>query len=147
MATTPFRAVNWSPNELIGEDKMDQVSNNINWLRDNTPRVIYTLPSGVQRVEGIRIASGRVLIGARKSEDANAEVRFGNFFSNQCQPNITTGIVSAHTRRLFAVIRGIGQLQPDNRGFEVLVRAANETKKQDASIVYNFYVSWHAMGY
>lgn len=147
MASTPFRAVNWSPNELIGEDKMDQMSANMNWLRDNTPRAVYTLPSGLRRVEGVRVVSGRVFIATSKSDEASAEVRFSNFFSVECQPSVTTGIISNHTRRIFSVVKGIGQLQPDHRGFEVRVTADNGTKKKEASIAHSFYVAWQAMGY
>lgn len=147
MAATPFRAVNWSPNELIGEDKMDQMSANMNWLRDNTPRAVYTLPGGTQRVEGVRVVSGKVVIGARKTDTAEATVRFGNFFSTQCQPVITTGIVSGNTRKLFVVYKGIGQLQPDHRGFEVMVKSDNGTAKREASIPNTFYVAWTALGY
>jgi len=146
MAATPFRAVNWSPNELVGEDKMTQISANMNWLRDNTPRVVYTLPSGLRRVEGVRIASGRIMIAARKSDDATATVRFSNFFSSRCQPNITTGIVATGQVRIFCVTHGIGQLQPDDRGFQVVVNIAAENKKTD-KIAKSFYVHWQAMGY
>jgi len=148
MAAEPYRAVNWSPNEVIGEDKMDQMSANMNWLRDNTPRAVYTLPSGLRRVEGVRIASGRVMIAARKSDDGSATVQFNNFFSARCQPNITTGIVAAGIpNRVFCFINGIGDvLAPDERGFQVWVNIASESKKTDR-INKSFYVHWQAMGY
>lgn len=146
MATTPFRAVNWSPSELVGEDKMDQMNSNMSWLRDNTPRGVYTLPSGLRRVEGLRIASGRVLITARKSDSAIAPVRFGNFFSSRCQPIVTTGIVAEGQRKIFAIINGFGQLHPDHRGFQVAVNIAADAEKFDR-ISKSFYVTWQAMGY
>lgn len=147
MATTPFKATNWSPNELIGEDKMDQMSANMNWLRDNTPRGLYTLPGGSKRVEGLRIASGKAIVASRKAAVADIEVRFSSFFSSGCQPSITTGIVSNATRRIFLVYRGIGQVQPDNRGFELRLTADNGTAKKEASINHTVWVAWQAMGY
>lgn len=142
-----FKAVNWTPNELLAEAKTDQLGDNGEWLYVNTPRAIYTLPGGLRRVDGVRIASGRVFIAKKdKSDSDTATVRFGNFFTARCDPIITTGIVSEHQRKIFCVVSGIGQLQPDNRGFQVGVNIAAESKKKDV-IAHSFYVSWQAMGY
>lgn len=142
-----FKAINWTPNELLAETKTDQMADNAEYLYLNTPRAIYTLPGGLRRVEGIRIATGRVLIAKRlKSDSASATVRFGNFFTTRCDPIITTGIVSEHQTKIFATINGIGQLQPDNRGFQVGVNIAAESKKKD-KIAHSFYIAWQAMGY
>ena len=146
MPATPYRAINWTPNELVAEDKMDQLANNVQWLHDNTPRALYTLPSGLRRVEGVRIAGGRVMIHKRKSDTASVAVRFGNFFSNNCEPIITTGIVTQGQRKIFCVINGIGQLQPDHRGFEAHVEIAADAKKND-KIARSFFVTWQALGY
>jgi len=142
-----FRAINWTPNELLGESKTDQMADNAEWLFTHTPRAIYTLPGGLTRTEGVKIASGRVIIAKRmKSDSANANVKFGNFFTNNCEPNITTGIVSEHQTKIFATINGIGgSLLPDNRGFSVGVNIAAGKKKD--KIAHSFYVTWQAMGY
>lgn len=142
-----FRAINWTPNEQIGERKMDQMADNSEWLYRNTPRAIYTLPGGIRRVEGVKMASGRAIITKRDRDSATVEVRFGNYFSSRCEPNITTGIVSANSQgRVFCVVHGIGRLIPDNRGFQVGVNIAATTKKLD-KIAQTMYVTWQAMGY
>lgn len=142
-----FKAVNWSPNELLAEAKTDQMGDNAEYLFNNTPRAVYTLPGGLRRAQGVKIAAGRVLIARRlKSDSASATVRFGNFFTANCEPVITTGIVSEGQAKIFCVINGIGQLQPDNTGFQVGVNIAAETKKSDI-IAHSFYISWQAMGY
>lgn len=142
-----FKAVNWTPNELLAEAKTDQMSDNADYLFANTPRAVYTLPGGLRRAQGIKIASGRVLIAKTlKSDSASATVRFGNFFTANCDPIVTTGIVSEGQRKIFCVINGIGQLQPDNTGFQVGVNIAAESKKTD-KIATSFYVAWQAMGY
>lgn len=142
-----FKAINWTPNELLAETKTDQLADNAEWLYNNTPRAIYTLPGGLRRVQGVKIASGRVLIGKRlKSDSASATVRFGNFFTARCEPIITTGIVAEHQTKIFATINGIGRLVPDNRGFQVGVNIAAEAKKND-KIARSFYIAWQAMGY
>ena len=126
---------------------MDQLANNVQWLFENTPRAMYTLPSGLRRVEGVRMSAGRVLIPRRtKSDTASATVRFGNFFSSSCEPIITTGIVTTHQRKIFVIINGIGRLNPDHTGFQVEVEVAAEGKKKD-KIANSFYVTWQALGY
>lgn len=143
MAATPFRAINWAPNELIGEDKMDQLANNTQWLYENTPRTLYTLPGGLKRPDGIRISSGKALITRRNAANAAVNVYFSNFFSARCEPVVTTGIVSNDAVQVFAVINGLGStLNPTSSGFQVQVRLAASPK-----IKRSFYVSWHAMGY
>lgn len=142
-----FKAVNWTPNERIGERKTNQMADNADWLMLNTPRAVYTLPGGLRRNEGVKIAAGRVLVGQRnKSDSANVTVRFGNYFSPRCEPIITTGIVSNHQVKIHHTINGIGRLQPDARGFNVGVSIAADKKKQD-KIAHSFYVTWQAVGY
>lgn len=142
-----FKAVNWTPNEKLGETKTNQMADNAQWLYDNTPRAVYTLPGGLRRIEGVRIAAGRVIIAKNKQSDSETtQVRFGNFFSTRCEPIITTGIVAEHQARIFCVTNGIGKLQPDHRGFNVSVNIAAEGTKNDA-ILRSFYVTWQAMGY
>lgn len=141
-----FKAVNWTPNEMLGERKTDQLADNADWLYRNTPRAIYTLPSGLRRVEGVKIAAGRVIIGKKDGDTANATVRFGNFFTVRCEPIITTGIVSEAQTRIFCTISGIGRLQPDSTGFNAGVNIAANQKEND-KITQSFYITWQAMGY
>lgn len=141
-----YKAVNWSPTELLGQSKTEQLGDNAEWLFNNTPRAIYTLPGGLRRAEGIKLAAGRVLITKRKSDSATVTVRFADFFSSGCQPIVTTGIIAEGQTRIFCTVNGIGILQPDNRGFQASVNVAAETKKND-SIARSLYISWQAMGY
>jgi hypothetical protein len=140
-----FKVVNWTPNEVVGEEKMEQMNTNMVWLRDNTPRAIYTLPSGFRRDTGLRIAAGRTNFAARRSDTARSTVYFNNLFVEGCQPIITTGLISNKQVNVVHAISGIGQLHPDARGFEINV-AVNASKKKHDKIK-GFYVSWIAMGY
>lgn len=146
MASTPFRAVSWAPSELIGEDKMDQLAYNVNYLRDHKVGGLYTLPGGARREEGVRIAAGRVRIGRSKDDSSSAGVRFGRFFSTGCEPIITTGIVAEGQRKIFCILNGYGRLQPDHRGFQVHVNVMADAKRND-KIASAFYISWQALGY
>ncbi len=141
-----FKAINWTPSEAIGEAKMDAMTHNAEWLYLNTPRGIYTTSGGLRRVEGVRIACGRVLVAKRKSDSATVQVRFGNFFSTRCDPIVTTGVVSDAQTQIFCVVSGIGQLLPDSRGFNAGVNVAAEAEAND-KISESFYVTWQAMGY
>lgn len=146
MASTPFRAVNFQPNQLLSADLLNQLATNQTWLYENTPRSVYTY-AGITRREGTRIVSGRALIGATTKNNASTTVRFGNFFSTNCNPNITHGIVSAQQRRFFVTIDGIGQLMPDNTGFQIHVYLDAQTPKKQDKISRNIYIPWIAMGY
>lgn len=145
MTTTAFKAVSFSPNELISDPKMDIITDNEDFLFRNTPRAIYTLP-GIARVEGVRFASGRALISRSVSDSASVDVTFGNYFSNGCQPIITNGIISDNQTQVFCVVHGIGKIIPDHTGFRIEVNIAATNKKLD-KIARGFYVTWTAMGY
>jgi hypothetical protein len=140
-----FKALNWSPNEMLGESKIDAMTDNSEFLFANTPRALYTLP-GVARVEGVRLCSGRALITARASDSAGVTVSFGNYFSNGCQPIITTGVNIEGTVQIHCVFHGIGMLIPDHTGFQIEVNVDTPTKATD-KIARSFYVSWQALGY
>lgn len=146
MATTPFRAVNFQPNQLLTEELLDQLATNQTWLFENTPRATYHYGS-LTRKEGVKIISGRALIGATKKNNESTTVRFGDAFSANCNPNITTGIVSGNQRRFFVTIDGIGQMMPDNTGFQIHVYLDAQTAKKQDKITRNIYIPWIAMGY
>lgn len=145
MASTPFQVVSWNPLDPITDDKLDAMVNNDNWLRDNQVRGRYGA-NGVNKDTGIRIASGLALITSGKSAQKSKYVSFGNYFSDSCKPIVTTGIVSASQRQIYATIDGPGSKpQPTRDGFQVHVHVTSSNKKKKISR--NFYVSWHALGY
>lgn len=140
---TVFKALNWSPNELIGEPKMDTLVSNAEFLFYNTPRVLL---SDIKRVEGVKIASGRGIIAPRDSDTAGLTISFGNFFSSGCQPIITTGISANNEVAIFCVVNGISTEQPDNTGFQVEVNVATTNAALD-KFVQSVYINWMAVGY
>jgi hypothetical protein len=146
MAATPYRPINWAPNEIITEDKMDQMANNVQWIKENKPDALYTLPGGTKRYTGVKIAGGRVMIPPHpKTDTATATIRFGDFFTNRCQPIITTGILSNHIMT-FCITNGINGLIPDNTGFEIHAKYFSDGKKK-STIGKSFYIQWQALGY
>jgi hypothetical protein len=144
MGTTTFKPVNWNPNEIVSEEKMDQIANNVQWVKENKPDALYTLPQGTKRYSGVKVCGGRAIIPPNaKSDTANVRVRFSNFFTSRCQPLITTGVVSNHIRT-FCIVNGINGLIPDDTGFEIQVMKFSQ--KQE-NINKTFYVNWIALGY
>lgn len=114
-------------------------------MKENTPRATYT-SGGIRRTEGVKVLTGRALIGATKNTNATTTVRFGNFFSADTRPNIAHSILSGHQRRFFVTIDGIGTLFPDNRGFQIHVFMDAQTPKKFDHIAHNIYIPWIAVG-
>ena len=145
MASEEFKVISWSPLDPITDEKLDAMVSNDNWLRDNMARAQYAA-NGVHRDVGVRIASGLALITAGTKAAKSKDVNFGSYFSESWKPIVTTGIVSASQRQIFATIDGPGSApQPTRDGFQVhvFVPATSGRKK----IQRNCYVSWHAIGY
>ena len=143
MAVTQYRAVRWSPNELIGEDKMNQMSTNMDWIAQNTPRALYTI-DGLKTQQGIKIAAGMAFFQGSTTKDGSESesVIFGDFFSPNCMPIITTGSVSIYMRSFFVGLHGLNGLKPDARGFII-----NARRPSGKPFPRSFYVAWQALGY
>lgn len=146
MAATAFNPISWSPSENITDEKMQQYADNLQWVYDNTPRALYTNPSGLKKPTGVRIVAGKALITARNAQTASVRVQFGNAFSNGCFPIITTGINNTFQDRVFSRFQGIGQVQPNHTGFQLFIEIPSYTKTKEI-IKNNFYVHWTAIGY
>jgi hypothetical protein len=139
MTATPYKPVSWSEDELITPDKMSQITNNSQWLYENTPRVSYNAFK-VNRATGIKIACGLMVMGSVKSLTHTKSVYFGNFFSAASHPIVTTGLTTTGLRKIFTTISGIGVLHPDQRGFQITCEGMSNLER-------SFYVTWQAMGF
>lgn len=144
MSATPYRVVSWQPLDLITTDNVGQMSNNEQWLYENTPRSWYTA-FGVNQTEGVRIVAGTALITARKADSGSKAVYFGNQFTSGCRPIVTTGINSS-IRRIEVTLGGIGQFFPSDVGFTVYAYV-NAIDKKKNILTSNVYVHYQALGY
>lgn len=140
-----FKALNWSPNEVLDEPKLDTLSGNLDYLFANTPRALYTVP-GIARTEGVKLVSGKAVMGPAPSNSSVVTVTFGNYFSNGCQPNITTGVISNRHKMIFDSYWGIGKTIPDHTGFQIQIVFGSPNNKV-YQITGTPYVAWMAMGY
>lgn len=142
-----YRAVHWEPLDVISDEVMDRMSSNIQAIHDYTPRARWSAGT-LTHTQGIKISSGRHLIPKQKGNEATATVRFGGFFSGNCQPNITTGINARMQQNIYCTISGTpgAGLTPNNDGFVLHVQIAKEDGEKK-KIARNIWVHWIAMGY
>lgn len=145
MASKAFVAVSWSPNQLIDEDSLDQMNNNIVYLRDQGVDGLYQHGGGGGTTTGIKILCGRLAVPARRSDNAHLSVHFRNFFTANSAPVITTSINSPTQNPVFLVIAGLGKAIPDHRGFRAHIQVEYPSKQADR--IRHMWVHWIAMGY
>lgn len=124
MSQTGYKPVQWNVGDNLTKERLNQMANNDQWLFDNLTRSDYQA-FGVHRTAGIRIAAGTALIRTNTKPWGFTDVHFGNFFSSGSTPIITTGVVSAHIRRVFVTVEGFGQTQPTSEGFRIWVNTVN----------------------
>jgi len=134
-------------------DLMDQIQQNLQFIKDNTPRgrLFRRTSSGIVLKDNLLVViAGKTKISRnRKSSTARATVKFGAAFDPVCSPNVTTAICADHQRTLFCQVNGPGGKNlPDHTGFEIYCSVQDDptTKKTDV-IKKDFFVHWIAMGF
>src|SRR5690348_11454332 len=121
MATKEFVAVNWTANQVIDEDSLDQLNNNTVYLRNQMVDGKYMhLNNGVVDT-GLKILCGRKQITPRKSDTAIVRIGFAKLFTPDSTPVVTHSIVSPSAVQFFSIINGINRLHPNHQGFECKV--------------------------
>jgi hypothetical protein len=131
---------------MASKDSMDQVNNNVTYLRDQSVDGKYMhLNNGVTDI-GLKILCGRKEITPRKQDVAVVRIGFAKMFQPNSIPVVTTSITSPNQVHIFSIINGIGQLHPNHQGFECKVNVAATGKKNDM-IAKSLFVNWIAMGY
>lgn len=146
MANRQFVAVNWTANQLIDEDSMDQVNSNLVWMRNHKVEGKYQHLGNSTTEVGLKILCGRRQITPRKNDTAIVQVGFTKIFTPDSIPVITTSIVSPSQVNFFTIINGINRLHPNHQGFECKVNVA-ATKKANDKIQKSIFINWIAMGY
>jgi hypothetical protein len=146
MASTPFKVVSWSPNDVITDEKLGNMVFNDDWLKDNRMAGKYK-GNSVSIDTGIKLLVGIATIGSSKSANASKAVDFENHFTEGCKPNVTTGIISSTQRQIFVTVDGPGnKAQPTRDGMQIHVHVESSNKKKK-KITDMFYVHWQAVGY
>lgn len=145
MGATPYKAVTWG-DEPIYKDKLNQMTNNEQWLFENAPVVNYNT-YGIKRNAGLKIMAGIAVVPAAKAASASATVNFGTFFSSGCKPVITVGTQPTGAQGRFHVsIKGIDGYYPDHRG-AVFIAAPDSTNTKLNVMSARVYVHFIAIGW
>lgn len=139
--------------EIITTNDLNQVSENLQWIKDNTPRMTYHGLGATNRnvTSNIIIVGGKVEIPAnRKSDSVAKEVRYkANTFLSGSHPHVLLGIEGAYWsdyHKLHAVVQGRGgKGYPDHIGFRVHVNNHALSAAND-KMVRMIRVHWIAIG-
>lgn len=147
MASKEFVAVTWSPGQMIDQDTLDQINNNLTFLRDQSVDGSYMhLNNGVTSA-GVKILAGRKLVPPVKSDTTSARIGFAKMFTPDSVPIVVCTILAAdHSVKFSHTISGIGRDHPNHQGFQVKINRHAESEKKDV-IDKALYVNWIAMGY
>lgn len=129
--TQPYKAVSWNE-EPISVDKLNTMTNNDQWLFENTPRMKYH-GYNILKTSGLRILATYALIPATTARASSRGVYFGSFFSQGCQPIVVAQPVPTNSgqRRFFVAVNGIGRAVPDHTGATITLTASELNPKSD----------------
>jgi hypothetical protein len=146
MAATPYKPVTWG-DEPTYKDKLNQMTNNDQWLYENAPRLNFNT-YGIKRTSGVKIMAAIAVVRANKSLWTSTTFNFGTFFSSGCKPVIVTGTQPTGGKyRYHTIVKGIGSYYPDHRGVEVHVGADYYGTGTKNTVDTNVYVHFIAVGW
>ena len=144
MPATPFKPVLWGNNDALATEKLNQMTNNDQYLFENMPRVMYNA-YGVKKTTSVKVLAGIVSVAPSNALWAAANVEFGSFFTAGCKPVVVTGTQPTGNRwRYHTIVKGIGTYYPDHRGINVAVGAdyyGTSTKNVVDQRVYVHYIA------
>jgi hypothetical protein len=116
MTAKPYVPTSWG-DEPIFTDKLNQMTNNDQWLFENSPRMYYS-GYGVKKPNGIKIMGSVLTLAGSKTKAQYGTYNFGTFFSSGCLPIVATSVNPQSGYAGFSLaIRGISSNVIDNRGF------------------------------
>lgn len=141
-ASNDFIAVNWNSNQLIDEDSLDQINNNINWLKNNSLTGQYQTATGYPLSTGLKILAGKTTVPGQGTTDIYADIYFAKAFTQGSSPVITYGVyvgtwICGHS---LMGLDGTGNI--DHRGFKIHIQS-----NIYGPIPVNPIVNWTAVGY
>jgi hypothetical protein len=141
-ASTEFIAVNWNANQLIDEDSLDQINNNVNWLKNNSLTGSYQTATGYPISQGLKILTGKSTIPGQGQIDLYQDVYFAKSFTPNSSP-VVTATAWCHTHISPLNIFGLdGSSTIDHRGFRVHMYSV-----VNGAYTVNPIINWIAIGY
>lgn len=106
-------------------ERMNEMSNNDQWLYENMPRLQYSV-NGIKRNSGVKILAGQTRWPAEpRWEYVGLDISFGSFFTPGCNPTVVAtaaGSSSPHKKYVTTCSLGAaGNEVIDHRGFTAFV--------------------------
>jgi hypothetical protein len=125
----------------MSTEKLAAMTNNDQWLFENTPRMLYNAYS-INKPSGIKIMASVVVLAPSKTLYYSGVFNFGSFFSANSRPIVvpTVNPIGGAGHGYTSNVIGIGMPSPDYRGFTVLVAARAVTSQR-------LYVPFIAVGW
>ena len=144
--TLPYKPTTWSDSEPIDVMKLQQMTNNDQWLFENTPRMKYY--GAGTKTAGVKVLGSRLLLTPRTTATGTADIYFGGFFSVGCTPIVTASVSSTNwQRRWFVAVNSMtGNTVPDHNGARITVTSA-EVAAANQKIAANLYLNVQAIGW
>ena len=136
-----YKAVSWNENDDITAEDMQQMSDNITYVKDNMLR--GKVISGSTVNGGIKVLAGRVSVAKGKVTSRRMRVNFGGFFSSSCYPICTATMASTYERDFNLTVQGLSGIQPDSAGMDIIYSAPKTNKSIDR----NMWVNYICVGY
>jgi len=128
--TLPYKPVSWGE-EPMSVDKLNQMTNNDQWLFENTPRMKYAAYT-LTKNSGLKILATYAYVPPNRNRGTTRGVYFGSFFSVGCQPIVVaTPVATNSQRRFFVAVNGIGRAVPDHTGAQITLQASELNPKND----------------
>jgi len=142
MAVTAYRPVSFTDG-LLKLDKLQQTSNNIQWLYENSPRIRVD-DRIITKDSSLRILAGKTAYLWTNTDYIDVNVQFKNFFTPGCRPIVTATVETLGWKlRKLVTVRGFGG-EIDHRGFWAHV---TDHETVAPRIEAWGIVSWIAVGY
>lgn len=142
-----WKNVTWTPDELITDDKLNDMVSRDNWLKSRIVPVEFQ--SNVNRSTGLKIISGVTVMPGRPNENRGnwVTIDFQSKFSPGCRPVVVASLSVADHYDTFMVLNGHagnGVKVIDHNGFRVRIVSGNPDSPAFAT---SRYVHWIAVGY
>ena len=148
MTATPYKAISFSPGEILTRTKLNQMTNNEQWLFENRIQGNYSA-HGLKRTSGLKLASGVTTFATTTAGGRAVDVMFGSFFSVGCNPVVVANPCGHGTGRMYCVTTGPGSGTnfPNHVGFRIWMGIDTGVTISLQRIYATVYANWIALGW
>ena len=147
MTATPYKAISFSPGEILTRTKLNQMTNNEQWLYENRIQGKYSA-HGLNRTAGVKMAAGIATFATTTTGGRAVAVNFGGFFSVGCNPIVVCTPTGGGSGRLHnAITSQSGTGFPNYQGFTIHMLPDYGLGPSTYRIYMTVYGAWIAIGW